>query len=177
MKRIQTTIFCVFVTTLLLQSLSLALHPETKASAPARLNPSAQYGSHEPGAEPHAAITAPATLKLFFWHGLVTTLDTLTFGHNENFCAAATSTEKPRKSCTYDARKSASQSPPGEQSSRRVHRAALTLARRFDAGWHPFSAKIGYWAGRLIFAWAATSLAIILTAFLWIQSMFRRRYT
>jgi len=177
MKCIQATIFCALVTALLLQSLSLALHPETNASAPARLNPSAQYGSHEPGAEPRAAVTAPATLRQFFWHGLVTGLDAFMVGHSAGGCVTGTAPPARKNKCAHDAPTPTFAVPSGRKPLLRARRAAHTLARRFDAGWHPFSARLGYWTGRLIFAWVAISLAMILTMFFYIPSVYRMRRT
>lgn len=162
MRLLATLTFIVIVAALIAQALSLALLPRTSASAPLALSPHAHYGSSEPGSEPGADITAARTLRIFLRHGVEMALSALVPAH-----AALEHEGKPMSRAAWEA------SPYyraglhfGHWSevvaARKARRYEAIVDRRFDAAWHPFAARWGYWLGRLVFLWLAVGMIGVL---------------
>lgn len=150
--------FGVLVAALLAQSLALALHPKTSNSAVGHLNPHAHYGAREPGSEPVVAVTGAHTLRAFLVHGIVVTLAALAPHDN-----ALPNTAKPMTRAAWE------DSPYYRaglhfshwskiQAAQEAHRYDGDRDHRFDAAWHPFDARLGYWLGRLMFLWLAVGI-------------------
>lgn len=175
MRRLAPLAFIVIVAALIAQALSLALLPRTSASAPFTLSPHAHYGSSEPGSEPGADITSARTLRVFLRHGIEMTLDALAPNH-----AAPERAGKPMSRAAWQA------SPyyraglhfghwSKAVAERKARRYGAIVDRRFDAAWHPFAARWGYWLGRLVFLWVAVGVIGVLGILLLLKRIHQAR--
>lgn len=158
MRLVATLTFVVVVAALLVQSLSLALHPQTSASAAADLNPHAHYGTAEPGAEPGGSITAGGTLRIFLTHGIAVAFATLVPRRGAGVAAGKPMRRAVWRASRYYRAGLHFHRWSRTRADREARRYDAVLGRRFDAAWHPLAALCGYWLGRLVFFWAAIAL-------------------
>jgi len=155
MRRLAPLTFIVVVVCLVAQAQSLALHPKTTDSAPAVLNPQAEYGTREFGSEPSAEIAVTTTWRVFLVLGIDRALGFDTLASDP---ITPSETGRPMSRSAWRA------SPYYRAdlhfdhwnravAARQARRHDAIADRRFDAAWHPRAAFWGYWLGRLLFLW------------------------
>lgn len=155
MRRLASLAFIVVVVCLVAQALSLALHPKTTDSAPAVLNPQAEYGTREFGSEPSAEITITTTWRVFLMLGIDRALGFHTLASDPITTREA---GRPMSRSAWQASPYYRAGLHFDHWSKPVaaweaRRHDAIVDRRFDAAWHPRAAFWGYWLGRLLFIW------------------------